>query len=206
MQLHRTTGKPDWANLRKIDQNNWQKIATSTKGLVTPGNIVTVLGLTAVLLGLVGISRNQYLLGGVALAFGRFCDLADGWIAEKTKTKSPLGELLDASIDKIATVLTLVIFYYADVAAGWLLLVLALPHLIITALTFLNLSRGRSLHPSRWGKLSMALAWLSLLGLIVVRSRHLADTNFVAIAVYALVISSVCIGFYAAFGYGKETK
>lgn len=204
MQLHRTTGKPDWATVNKSDQNIWQCTADSTNGLVTPGNIITLLGFVTVLFGLSQINNQHFLLGGIALAAGRLLDIADGWIAEITKTKSSLGELLDASADKLATGLTLLVFYLADVVPGWILLALLLPHLIITILALVALKQNRRLHPSAAGKLSMAGVWLSLLGFLVTHSLNLSGLNPVAITVNTLAVVSIGLGLYATAGYASN--
>ncbi len=131
MSLHQTTGKPDWADMPKANYNYWQRIAAYSSGIITPGNIITLVGIALVAVGLSEVYRHQYAVGIVALIVGRLADLLDGLVAEKTRTKSPLGEILDASIDKISTVLTVVILYALNVAAGWQLLALLLPHIII---------------------------------------------------------------------------
>jgi phosphatidylglycerophosphate synthase len=202
MQLHRTTGKPDWADTTPAQRNISQRLAAATSGIVTPGNLTTALGFAAVLYGLWLISGQHYIVGGAILAFGRLCDIADGWLAESTHTKSPLGELLDASIDKIGTVLTIIVYATAHVAPLWLLTALLLPHVIISVITFVQLQRNRKIHPSRIGKLSMAAAWVSLVGLLI--ARAISGTSFPEMGADGLAILSVILGLYAAVGYARQ--
>ena len=89
------------------------------------------------------------------LATGRICDVLDGWLAEITRTKSPLGELLDAGIDKIITILAVAAFFVAHIAPAWALIALVIPHILIVVIMFRWRIRKRAIHPSLAGKLSM---------------------------------------------------
>lgn len=201
MNLHRTTGKPDWAKIKQNRRNAWQQLGAATGSAVTPGNLVTIIGLMLVLVGLAEILMHQYWFGAIFLAVGRLCDIADGMLADKTGTKSPLGELLDASIDKLGTFLTLLVLFVASVAPKWALLGLVTPHIIITFFTLWLRLNNRQLHPSRAGKLSMFTAWCSVLALIVVHAAHITGLNIITVAVYGLTALSSLLGLYALYGY-----
>jgi phosphatidylglycerophosphate synthase len=202
MGLHRTTGKPDWNEVAPRRRSTWQRLAAATRGLVTPANVATFVGFGLVLYGLWQLLHEHYVSGGIALAVGRLLDIVDGFLAESTGTKSPLGELLDASIDKIGTILTIIVFFVAGIAPWWALAALLAPHIIISLMTFWLLRRGRKLHPSRIGKLSMAAAWAALLGFVL--HHALSEPAPLAALVYGLTILSVVLATVAAVGYSQR--
>ena len=201
MQLHRTTGKADWLAIPPKSHTTWQRLAARTHGIVTPSNAVTVVGLALALIGLHEILNKHYLPGTVLLATGRVCDVLDGWIAELTRTKSPLGELLDAGIDKTLTILAVVVFFAAHLAPAWALIALVIPHILIVAIMLSWRIRKRAIHPSLVGKLSMAGAWLSLLMFALAHTVNLPEA--VLGATQVLVIASSSAGFYAAAQYTR---
>ena len=201
MDLHRTTGKPDWETIPAKERTSIQKIAFATHGIVTPPNIITFIGLGIVLYGLYALLQQDYWVGLIALAVGRLLDIADGLVAQKTGTKSPLGELLDATVDKIGTLLTFVVLYIAAISSWWLITLLLLPQVIIPLVSLYKKSQKKELHPTRVGKLSMASLWVSLVGLIVIAAVNLAWTHPLALFVYAVTILSTTLGFYALWQY-----
>ena len=205
MNLHRTTGRPDWDQITPANRNVWQKLAATSRGWLTPGNVLTLIGLVIVIIGLHWLMAAHYWLALTALLVGRCFDLLDGWAAEVTGTKSPLGEILDAASDKIGTLLTLGAASLISVGPWWLLLGLALPHLIIAAISYAANRRGRRLHPSRLGKISMAAAWIGLLGLIALQATSMPSVT-IGLAVYILCGLSIGLGLAAASGYMKALK
>lgn len=194
MNLHRTTGRPDWADVDPARYNLWQKLAVATRGIVTPGNLTTFVGLGLVLAGLLVIAQQNYWLAGSLIVVGRFLDLVDGWLADMTGTKSPLGEFMDAGADKLETFAAIIVMYYTSLAPWWLLTALLLPHLAITLLATIARVRQRELHPSRLGKLSMAMLWVSLFGLIAGRLFDWGQIGSMAVAAVALVTISMTVG------------
>lgn len=201
MNLHRSSTKPDWESIDKKNHNYWQRIAAATNGIVTPGNVVTFIGIGLVIVGLIEIVKENYWWGSALIVVGRLCDLLDGWLAETTQTKSPLGELLDASIDKLGTIMTIVVFYVAMLAPWWVLSVLLLPHLVIVAISLHARRQGDTLHPSRTGKLSMAAVWMALFGLIFVQALDWSPWSIGSAIVYTIAVTSVALGAFAATGY-----
>jgi phosphatidylglycerophosphate synthase len=206
MKLHRINGKPEWEPVSPQRQNSWQHVAANTRGIVTAGNALTVLGFGIALVALVAILQKNYGLGVLGLFVGRMLDIADGYVADKTRTKSPLGELLDASIDKLITALTLLVFLIAGITPWPVLLVLLIPHLIITIMAFIANARGARLHPSRYGKLSMAFIWFGLAGLLIAKALHgLSGDTFMGLG-YLCLVASVVLGIVAIYGYRRQAK
>lgn len=201
MNLHRSDTTPDWESVAVRDRNVWQRLAAMTSGIVTPGNVATFIGIGVVVLGLIEIFDKNYWWGCMLIVVGRLCDLLDGWLAESTQTKSPLGELLDASIDKIGTILTIVVFYIAMLAPWWVLSALLLPHLVIIFISLKARRENIQLHPSRAGKVSMAAVWGALFGLVLIQALAWPMWSVGFVTVYTTAIISIILGAFAATGY-----
>ena len=199
MKLHRTSGQPDWEKVNPRDYTFFQKLAAATSGIVSPANFITIVGLVFVSCGLYALLTGQLLDGLALLVLGRALDIADGTVAELTHTKSPVGELFDASADKLATAATIIVIGISGIVSWWLLLALVLPQIMILLIIIYKKSRGISLHPTRHGKLSMALLWLALAGTILLKLA--SGSLFLAITVYALGLASFLLGLYAAWQY-----
>ena len=153
MNLHRVHGNADWSDVALTERNRWQRIAAATSGIVTIGNFFSLVGLLSVPLGLwLAISAESYLWASVVLALGRFCDLLDGWLADITGTKSPLGEKIDASFDKVSVAVTFIGLAMGGILPLWLAFVLLVPHVIIAVIATAAYALGLKLHPSRIGK------------------------------------------------------
>lgn len=204
MNLHRASKEPDWQAITPTRRTLFQKVAALTYGVVTPANCISVLGLAAVLYGLIVIVDENYWLGLVLIAFGRLLDIADGYVAELTKTKSLLGEMVDAVIDKIVTLMTLLVFILTAVADWWVIGVLALPQLLILLVIMYKRRIGITLHPTLQGKLGMALAWLGIVGLLALKTLGAAPT--VAVFVYSAIGASILLGLYALWQYASARK
>jgi phosphatidylglycerophosphate synthase len=204
MKLHRAARKPEWTRISQRRRNLWQQLAASTKGVVTWGNLLTFVGFVLVVVGLVALIQQRYWLGTWILFVSRLCDIADGWAAELTGTKSPLGEALDAGFDKISVLLTVIVLLACSIIPVWVVLALVLPHLVIAIISAMAIRRGRRLHPSGSGKISMTLGWFTLGGFVLMKALELGMTSAFAWVMYALTICSVVAGLQAAFGYVKQ--
>jgi phosphatidylglycerophosphate synthase len=206
MNLHRSDSNPDWTNVKPADRTVWQNVAVNTRGIVTPPNIITVIGLGLVIIGLMFVMQRQDWLGIGLIIVGRLLDLVDGWLAELTQTKSPVGELFDAAADKIGTILTIIVFYAALLAPWWLLTAMLLPHIIISVISLQARRQKKQLHPSRLGKVSMAALWVGLFGFVLLRAAGLADVSIVIVTVYLVSVLSVLMSSAAAVSYGSELR
>lgn len=169
MNLHRTHQHPDWHAVAAEDRSVWQRLAAATRGIVTPGNIITLVGLTMVLAGLGALLGQYYWLAGALVLAGRLCDLLDGWAADATGTKSPLGELVDATVDKIETGAAFVAVLIAQLLPWWIVALLLAVQVMIAVIALAARRHKVALHPSRRGKVAMALIWVLIVGLVVVR-------------------------------------
>jgi phosphatidylglycerophosphate synthase len=197
--LHTAGEKPEWAEVPVANRNRWQRIAAATNGRLTPPSVVTLAGLIMVIFGLNLLANTHYLAGLVLLAAGRAADILDGWLAEVTRTKSPFGEKLDATVDKIATSLTLLVLPLAGIVPWWAVIALAIPQALASVVAIVALRRGIFLHPTRIGKNGMAASWLSLLS-FVLATIYPQATIWRWLA-YLLLIAGVSFALLAVNGY-----
>lgn len=201
MNLHYTTGQPDWETVKAKNWNIWQRWAAATRGVATLPNVVSLIGLVIVLASLVALLNDRYWVGAVGLVLGRLCDLADGWLAELTGTKSPLGEVVDATFDKIGTLLTVVVFFVAELAPQGLLIALVIPQIIITLISLRAFARGNRFHPSPLGKISMAVAWLSMLVYAFEDALKISGSSFLGHIAWLFMAVAVVFNFYTLLDY-----
>lgn len=204
MELHRSAKQADWDQVRPEKRNRWQQLAVRTHGAVTPANIVTLIGAAISVYGLVLIVSADYWTAVVALFVGRVLDIVDGLVAHRTGTKSPLGELLDAGIDKILTLSTLIVFGWYDIMHWTLIGLLVLPHAVIALLSVVSALNGKKLHPSKSGKLSMAFAWFAIGG-FAIAAALLSQPLLIAVSLLSVGVSIV-YGVVAIAGYSKKAK
>jgi phosphatidylglycerophosphate synthase len=191
MKLHRTSGKPDWENLTITAMNDWQRLAQRTGGVITPANAITVIGLVLVIIGLLLVAQKHYTAGLVIVIVGRLCDVLDGTIAERTHTKSPLGEALDAGFDKLASLAALWTLATTHIVPWGVAIVILVPNVLNAALTVLAKRRGTDLHPSKYGKLFMAYSWASLFGFVLVVA--LGHTLHTPLLILSYLLLAVCL-------------
>ena len=196
MKLHRANSKPDWELVAPNRRTMWQRIAAQTHGIVTPGNMFSTVGLVLVGMGLAYVRSGRLRFGLALMTFGRLCDLADGMAAERTGTKSLLGEAVDASFDKLAALATLVVFAASGVMPWWFALLIGLQNGTTALLTAIGKSMRLVVHPVAAGKFGGAVEWAALL--VFVLSAATQGTAHSVLAVAAYVLAFISIGLNAA--------
>ena len=201
-------GRADWADIPQASRTRWQRVAVATRGLVTPGNAVTVLGLVLSLVGAWRIYTNDTLVSGLVLLMaGRAADMADGFIADRTRTKSPVGEVLDAGCDKLVAGVVFITFLAGHIIPLLPLLVLLVQAIINITSSVVAKRRGRELHPSVLGKRAAVVEWLVVFWFLLARlltphSVFLADVCNVA--GYANLLVFIVWGADASIGYARH--
>lgn len=206
MRLHRAKKRPDWADVAKRRRNGWQRVAQASGGLLTIGNGLTIIGLLAVLAGLFYISAGSYWLGAVWLVAGRLCDLFDGWLAEWTATKSPLGESFDAGADKLATAAALIVLPLTGTLPHVIVGLLVVPQLLIAGAYWQARRRSVRLHPSLAGKLSMAGVWLCIGLFVIVQATGEAAVPLVSSLAWLVALVSGLLAMVAATTYYRQIR
>lgn len=155
MNLHRAA-IPDWEKCEHSELTRTQKIAKYTGGIVTPGNVITLLGATIAVSGLIDIKNGDTKKGTFKLGVGRVFDILDGFVADKTGTKSPVGEFADASVDKLVTLATLRVMRKRGIISELTYKHILGQNVANTAITAVATLIGAEVHPSKSGKHAMA--------------------------------------------------
>ena len=202
MKLHRVGKKADWDKLKSRQRNFWQRLAFSTHGIVTPGNIISMTGFILVGWGLISIYRGQIITGVAAVTFGRILDIADGLLADKTGTKSPLGEVVDATIDKVEIAAALPVLVVTNILMPWQALIIFVQHAANVIFTGIAKVRGLLPHASRAGKYATTAQWLA----IVLYGCTLIGDSFMVLNILADVVfgASIVLGLAADSKYAEK--
>ncbi|MBW3568697.1 CDP-alcohol phosphatidyltransferase family protein [Candidatus Parcubacteria bacterium] len=203
MNLHTPGEQADWDLIRPSERNGWQKLASATGGLVTASNILSAVGLILVVFGLFEITSANYINGSLLIAAGRAFDLLDGYVAEITKTKSSLGEMIDATVDKFEIFAALAAIAIAGI----------LPPLVIAVMIFISawasvaalVARIRSIeiHPSLIGKQATAAIWLSII-LFLFTNAFDELSGLISVLAYTSFALFAILGYLSAAQYSKE--
>lgn len=202
MKLHRVGKRADWDRLKARNRNNWQKVAVKTHGIITPGNIISMVGFGLVVSGLWFMYIDQVLLGVLMVGVGRLLDIADGMLADKTGTKSPLGEVVDATIDKAEIALALPVLVITQVLLPWQALVIVALHALNVVLIFITKVRGMLPHASQSGKYATTVQWVAIVLYGVIKNNpSLRSISWLSHAVFNLAL---ILGLVTIYGYAKK--
>lgn len=162
MSLHRAGKMPDWEKIPESQRNGWQKLAAKTRGVVTPGNIVSWTGAVLVGAGLYQVAKGNKKLGGALVIAGRGCDLGDGKAADMTGTKGPVGEATDAGLDKAEAIAALVTLAVAGIMDKDRAVSVGTQNLANIALGMISRIKDQEVHPSRSGKDGTMAQWTAI--------------------------------------------
>ena len=210
MDLHRASKVPDWEVIPPHKRNVWQHMAADTYGVGTPGNFLSVSGFLCVLAGLWIVVAGSLFAGTVLVSVGRLADIADGIIAHRTGTKSPLGRLLDASLDKTGAYLALIIFTLRGVLPPAVAIAIALPNLVTMFVSSYAPWRHIFLNPSLAGKLAAGGYWTAIIAFVADEIAKDGTPAYVyhglRLVSYGIAVVSVTIGIYATLGYARIVK
>lgn len=160
--MHRISGA-DWDKTKGEERNIWQKLAFKSYGTLTPANFVSLVGGVLAIYGLILILNAEIISGLLLLTIGRGADLLDGLIAEYTKTKSSLGEVVDAVADKLVIAFAVIVFAAIELVPWPIVLLIAAQNLLNGFASIIGRFRKIKIHPSKYGKYSTALAWVTLI-------------------------------------------
>ncbi|HSW66488.1 MAG TPA: CDP-alcohol phosphatidyltransferase family protein [Bacillota bacterium] len=201
MDLHYAAPNADWAVIPPSKRNFWQRLAEKTNSLVAPGNIVSVVSLGLVFYGL-GLLAQDHLWSGLTwIGLGRLGDVADGVVANQTGTKSPLGEAVDATCDKIGAFATVIVLIGAGIVWWPAMLALGVYNLVNTVIALLAKVRQITIHPRQTGKLSAFGQWLAVGLLLLAATLHMSTSGWLAVSGYAVLLTSLILGIYATALY-----
>jgi phosphatidylglycerophosphate synthase len=211
MKLHRAV-RSDWSDIAPQERTIFQRWAACSWGIITPGNLTTLIGAALVVGGLYELSQGRLISGTAMIIVGRLADILDGMVADYTKTKSPVGEAVDASIDKVLLILALYVFLSKHLLPLPVGIVMAAHAVYSTAVTSVASRAQVRLHPSRAGKLGALFEWvcvgLYLLADILTQQQHSTTFahNAALVSFGVFVIAAIWSGInYARNIYYKRT-
>lgn len=207
--LHRSEEKADWETIPSSERNIWQIIASKSSGIITPGNIISLIGAFLVVLGTIRLINGVSIYALTLIALGRIADIADGYVADKTGTKSLLGETFDATIDKILVFIVFIVLLVSQLIPLIVLAMFFLQNLFNSSLSLLAKLKKKVIHPCLEGKLATALCWITVISFLLV--DYLDDTNnqftiTVKILSYIAFIAFLYLGFKSSRIYYKQFK
>jgi cardiolipin synthase (CMP-forming) len=153
-----------------------------------------------VIAGLVSIVNHDLITGFWLIVIGRLCDLIDGAVAHRTGTKSPLGEAVDASFDKIGALGVLILFAAREIVPWWAIVLVGVQNIANIVIGYLGRRRKLSIHPELAGKLSTAFLWVSFFTFILARAYN----DGWLWPAYITLIPAFGLGLVATALYGKQ--
>ncbi len=208
MDLHHVHGTADWERIPVEQHNVWQRLASRTNGILTPANFITAAGTLMVGSGLNDIAHGRKGKGLLKMGIGRLADIADGAVAHKTGTKSPLGEFLDASLDKLNMAAAVPVLMFKEVVPADVGITIGLQNLANAAFSAHALRSGNRLKASEQGKLSTSAQWgvLTAYGASSLAGEHGRDRLAVLAEVPAksAFIVAAALGVAATIDYAEQ--
>jgi len=201
MNLHRTGKTPEWRATPIAEHTIWQRIANQSRGVVTPANLISLSGLALTMSGLQDFNKGNLNRASSKIILGRVCDIADGYVADRTKTKSPIGEAVDATVDKISMAHGLYVLSKTNTLPVLVTASFLTQNVINTAATVVAKKRGVELHPSAEGKITTLLQWASIGGYVLNATlghnqEEQATPSSIALSSHAIAAGATMLGSY----------
>lgn len=206
--MHRVGRLADWEKKPSSEWNIFQKVAGATKGVVTPGNFLTVMGGACVASGLVDVYNGKTKWGTWKIGVGRLADVFDGTAADATGTKSSLGEMLDATVDKLTMFGIVVVFCKKEIISKRTAAHIIVQNFANVATTAVAKQLDLEIHPSEMGKKTMVLQGMTLgfngLAAAASDSGNLERAEQLKLCANICEIGAVATGASASTGYAAE--
>jgi phosphatidylglycerophosphate synthase len=121
-------------------------------------------------------------------------------IAERTGTKSPLGEAVDAVCDKLGVLAVLPTVAVQLIVPWWAFAVIVLRHAANSVIAAIGWRRKSAIRPVRSGKLSTLFEWTALAWFMLAKAYQ----NVPTWPAYVFLVPALVIGFVATAAYGKK--
>jgi CDP-diacylglycerol--glycerol-3-phosphate 3-phosphatidyltransferase len=107
----------------------------------------------------------------LAIAGAMITDSIDGYLARRSRTESRFGAILDPAMDKFFVYFALSIFFIEGRIGTWLILSMLSRDffVLLYGIFMVALGRSRSIEfrAIRWGKVTTALQFVILMGLVI---------------------------------------
>jgi len=133
-------------------------------------NFLTVLRVLSVPFFIYCLLQESFALRLTAFALfalASLTDLVDGYLARKWNQQTEFGKFLDPLADKLLVLGAFITFLFlTEQVQVWMVLCIVSRDMLITALRFLAIRKGRSLRTSRFGKWKTAFQMLSIVAIL----------------------------------------
>ena len=131
-------------------------------------------------------------------------DVLDGYFAKKRNEISALGKLLDPIADKTLTLSAFITFAVLGIVPAWIVAIITLRELVITAFRVIALRRGRVIEAARSGKhktVSQVVAIYAILIFMVLNVEY----EFRNI-VFFMMLATTALTLISGAGYLSKTR
>lgn len=180
---------------------------------MTLANQLTVLRIAMALAMFAALMRPQpaaHLAAFALFIAAMVTDWVDGYVARLTHSVSPFGKVADPIADKILVIGALIglIRAHAGIPLWGVFLIIA-RELLMGGIRVLTITQqGRILAAARWGKISMAVQSVGVLGMIaiVVLREHMLLPTWMSKLPYALTLACVASAWISAYLYFKQSR
>ncbi len=158
MNLHRLEGGGnDWDTIDPSERTPVQKLAAKTHGVIAPAHPFTLGGYAAAEIGLSHIKNKRTLRGTVYFLAGKVGDYVDGTVADKTKTKSRVGRVIDPVVDRVVAFRACRTLMDEDILPKDIGRAFLAQNGVNSAAALIATARGREINPGPAGKIR---SWL----------------------------------------------
>jgi phosphatidylglycerophosphate synthase len=161
-----------------------------------------------VCIGLYNIYFGELVWGLLYIGLGRLADIADGYVAHATGTKSQIGEAVDATIDKLTILMSLVVFLATGILPLVAVAIIGLRNSINISLSVAARLQKQILHPSLAGKFAAATEWATVLLFIlaaIANEQTWESLEMIMLtAAWAMLGVSLFIGVTAIKDYAQD--
>ena len=115
---------------------------------------------------------ESWFLAVVVFGIASLTDLLDGWSARKLNQESEFGKFIDPIADKILVISSLIAIILMDPAFEifdfWMILIIVGRDVLITAMRYLAIKKGKPLRTNRFGKFKTAFQMVSIVIIIMI--------------------------------------
>lgn len=176
MELNASRKKPDWEYIDNAQHNFFQKWASKTNGIITPGNVASIMGFSLVHSGFRDLRNKNRPKALIKIFSGKLLSAVDGTISDLTGTKSPKGRVLNAVVEKCEIV---------EALASSALINKEIPFFPALVMTIQNTSNslcetlahrwGAEIRPTEEHRLANVAQWAAIGGFVA--SKHFEEND-----------------------------
>jgi CDP-diacylglycerol---glycerol-3-phosphate 3-phosphatidyltransferase len=157
-------------------------------------NLLTVLRIMlvpALVVALLGNTREGDVLAAVVFALASATDFVDGYLARSRNSVTNFGKLMDPLADKLLVVAALISLVSLHRLAAWVAMVIITRELAVTVLRLAATQAGVVMAASLFGKAKTCLQIITILAVIAVHGTPVWLTALLYVTVIVTVLSGL---------------